>query len=134
MSDALGDDFFEIFDVFLVETFFFFFLSSLPCMGQRLQKKHWPPKRPYFAPFPGKIIRGKKIYIHIYIYIVVLVVAGRQKVPSLLEGHRIVFYHSFQRPRHLPHPHPGMLHTKVVIAHLTECSVVNLEEALPHPF
>ena len=25
VSDALGDDFFEIFDVFLVETFFFFF-------------------------------------------------------------------------------------------------------------
>ena len=24
VSDALGDDFFEIFDVFLVETFFFF--------------------------------------------------------------------------------------------------------------
>ena len=104
MSDALGDDFFEIFDVFLVETFF---LSSLPCMQ----------KRPYFAPFPGKIIRRKK-----------------KKIPSLLEGHRIVFYHSFQRPRHLPHPHPGMLHAKVVIAHLTKCLVVNLEEALPHPF
>ena len=25
VSDALGDDFFEIFDVFLVETFFFLF-------------------------------------------------------------------------------------------------------------
>ena len=132
MSDALGDDFFEIFDVFLVETFFF--LSSLPCMGQRLQKKQSPPKRPYFAPFPGKIIRRKNKNKTKQNKLVVLVVAGRQKVPSLLEGHRIVFYHSFQRPRHLPHPHPGMLHTKVVIAHLTECLVVNLEEALPHPF
>ena len=44
VSDALGDDFFAIFDVFLVETFFFSFLSSLPCMGQRLQKNSRPPK------------------------------------------------------------------------------------------
>ena len=112
MSDALGDDFFEIFDVFLVETLFF--LSSLACMGHIL------------LPFRGKYSTKKKKKK------VVLVVAGRQKVPRFLEGHRIVFYHSFQRPRHLPHPHPGMLHTQVVIAHLTECLVVNLEEALPH--
>ena len=128
MSDALGDDFFEIFDVFLVETFFFF-SKLITLHGPTAAKKQSPPKRPYFAPFPGKIIRRKKKKKK-----VVLVVAGRQKVPSLLEGHRIVFYHSFQRPRHLPHPHPGMLHTKVVIAHLTECLVVNLEEALPHRF
>ena len=58
VSDALGDEFFEIFDVFYF--FYFLFLSSLPCMGQRLQKKYSPSKRPYFAPFPGKIIRRKK--------------------------------------------------------------------------
>ena len=128
VSDALGDDFFEIFDVF----FLFLFLSSLPCMGQWLQKKQSPQKRPYFAPFPGKIIRRKK--------------KEKKKIscprrrwtsespkPFGRPPHRILPL-SFQRPRHLPHPHPGMLHTKVVIAHLTECLVVNLEEALPHPF
>ena len=119
--------FFQIFDVFLVETFF---SKLITLHGSTAAKKTVALKKAYFAPFPWKIIRQKKKKKKK----VVLVVASRQKVPSLSEGHRIVFYHSFQRPRHLPHPHPGMLPTKVVIAHLTEYLVVNLEEALPHPF
>ena len=54
MSDALGDDFFEIFDVFLVETFFFFFLNSLPCMGQRQQKNQSPPQKAIFCSLSGE--------------------------------------------------------------------------------
>ena len=57
VSDALGDDFFEIFDVFLVD--FFFFSKLITLHGPTAAKKQSPPKRPYFAPFPGKIIRRK---------------------------------------------------------------------------
>ena len=57
MSHAPGDDFFEIFDVFVIETFFFFFFSKLVILHvPTAAKKQSPPNRPYFAPFPGKII------------------------------------------------------------------------------
>ena len=59
MSDALGDVFFEIFDVFLVD-FFFFFSKLITLHGPTAAKKTVALKRPYFAPFPGKIIRRKK--------------------------------------------------------------------------
>ena len=58
MSDALGDVFFEIFDVFLVD--FFFFSKLITLHGPTAAKKTVALKRPYFAPFPGKIIRRKK--------------------------------------------------------------------------
>ena len=104
VSDALGDDFFEISDVFLVDHFFF--LSSLH--GPTATKKTVAPKKAIFCSLSGENSSTKTKTKK---QLDVLVVAGRQKVPSLLEGHRIVFYRSFQRPRHLPHPHPGMLHT-----------------------
>ena len=131
MSDALGDDFFEIFDVFLVKLFFFF--SKLITLHERTAAKKTvaPQKATFCSLSEENNSTNKKIII------IKSSCLRRRWTPEslkLLEGHRIVFYHYFQRPRHLPHPHPGMLHTKVVIAHLTECLVVNLEEALPHPF
>ena len=56
-----------------------------------------------------------------------IVIAGAccQKVPSRL----IIFYHPFQRPRLLPRSHPGMLHTKVVIAHSQNDSKTNSQNS-----
>ena len=40
MPDALGDDFFEIFDVFLGETFFFSFSKLITLHGPTAAKKN----------------------------------------------------------------------------------------------
>ena len=53
VSDALGDDFFEIFDVFLVETFFFF-SKPITLHGPTAAKKSRPPKGHILLPFRGK--------------------------------------------------------------------------------
>ena len=54
VSDALGDEFFEIFDVFLVETFFFFFSKLITLHGPTAAKKQSPQKGHILLPFRGK--------------------------------------------------------------------------------
>ena len=59
VSDALGDDFFEIFDVFLVETFFFFFSNLLH--GPKAAKKTVTPQKAIFCSLSGENNSTKKI-------------------------------------------------------------------------
>ena len=49
MSDALGDDVFEIFDVFLVETFFLFFSKLITLHGPTAAKKAVAPQKVIFC-------------------------------------------------------------------------------------
>ena len=52
MSDALGDDFFEIFDVFFSETFFFSKLITLH--GPTAAKKIVAPQKAIFCSLSGE--------------------------------------------------------------------------------
>ena len=75
------------------------------------------PKKTDFFPGAKKTQKGeknKKTRL-------VLVVTVRYVVPRRVEGFRVIFYHRFQRPVPLPFPHPGMLHTEVVITQLAKC-------------
>ena len=130
MSDLIFDVFFDFFAVFELESFVYFFCSTVL---NHAAKKSVGPKMAVFRPFPsGKKVKEKKVTRTTPLLLAVLGV--RQEVPSRFKGMHIVFYHPFQRPRPLPYPHTGLFHTKIVIAQRSECLVVNLEEALSHPF
>ena len=60
VSDALGDDFFEIFDVFLVETFFFSFSKLVTLHGPTAAKKTVAPKKAIFCSLSGENNSTKK--------------------------------------------------------------------------
>ena len=59
VSDALGDDFFEIFDVFLVD-FFFFFSKHITLHGPTAAKKTVPPQKAIFCSLSGENNSTKK--------------------------------------------------------------------------
>ena len=59
VSDALGDDFFEIFDVFLVETFCFF-SKLITLHGPTAVKKTVAPKKTIFCSLSGENNSTKK--------------------------------------------------------------------------
>ena len=125
MSDLIFDvvfDFFAVFNIYTCICIYTWYIITryIYCSTVLNHAAERPQKN---RPFP----RGRKLFL-------LAVLGVRQEVPSRFEGIHIVFYHPFQRPRPLPHPHTGMFHTKIVIAQLSECLVVNLEEALPHPF
>ena len=60
VSDALGDDFFEIFDVFLVETFFFSFSKLITLHGPTAAKKTVAPKKAIFCSLSRENNSAKK--------------------------------------------------------------------------
>ena len=68
-------------------------------MGQRLEKNQLTPKWPYFALFPGGKNTREKKYIYYIIYISRPHRHLMPESPKPFEGHLIVFYHPFQRPR-----------------------------------
>ena len=59
VSDALGDDYFEIFDVFLVETFFFY-SKLITLYGPTAAKKTVAPKKAIFRSLSGENNSTKK--------------------------------------------------------------------------
>ena len=118
MSDAKSDGIFEIFVIFLVELRFFFFRSLLHVPAT--EKNPVGTKKTVFRPFsegentPKKKRKKKKTRL-------VLLVTVRKVVPRRAKGFRVILYDRFQRPVPLSFPHPGMLHTEVVIAQLAKC-------------
>ena len=63
VSDALGDDFFEIFDGFLVETFFSFFSKLITLHGPTAAKKIVAPQKAIFCSLSGENNSTKKTKI-----------------------------------------------------------------------
>ena len=72
MFDAVGDNFFEIFGIFLVELRFFF-VDVPPCMHERPKQNQSAQKWPYFASIGGLKIDEKKKNL-----IVLAVTGGRR--------------------------------------------------------
>ena len=54
VSDALGNDFFQIFDVFLVKTFVLFFSKLITLHGPTAAKKTVAPEKAIFCSLSGE--------------------------------------------------------------------------------